>query len=247
MRHPGAGPPARKIGHLGGAPPSPCLPRSQGPHIGMSVRPWARATSAVWRWLINTRRRSQGYNWSFRSSRPCRNTANLPFSERAVVPFDMAGERIPSGTVHRLPADLRKALTADSPALDAWTHITPLAATSGSAGSSPPSATKRGSGASTGPTPSWATANGGPAAGRAAVTGRRTGGKARLSFPGVRPATSCHDRANADDLTARRSRAATLAEGSLNGSSGATGPSCNDEHVAPGPYPAPAGSTERRT
>ncbi len=39
----------------------------------------------------------------------------------------MAGERIPSGTVHRLPADLRKALTADSPALDAWTHITPLA------------------------------------------------------------------------------------------------------------------------
>lgn len=39
----------------------------------------------------------------------------------------MAGERVPSGTVHRLPADLRKALTADSPALDAWNDITPLA------------------------------------------------------------------------------------------------------------------------
>ena len=38
----------------------------------------------------------------------------------------MAGERIPSGTVHRLPADLRKALTADSSALDAWKQITPL-------------------------------------------------------------------------------------------------------------------------
>ena len=41
--HPGAGPPARKIGHLGGAPPSPCLPRSQGPHIGMRVKPGSQA------------------------------------------------------------------------------------------------------------------------------------------------------------------------------------------------------------
>ena len=38
----------------------------------------------------------------------------------------MAGEHIPSGIVHRLPADLRTALTADSPALDAWKQITPL-------------------------------------------------------------------------------------------------------------------------
>ncbi len=39
----------------------------------------------------------------------------------------MAGARVPSGALHALPADLRKALTADSPALDAWKHITPLA------------------------------------------------------------------------------------------------------------------------
>ena len=39
----------------------------------------------------------------------------------------MAGERVPSGTVHPLPADLRQALTTDEPALDAWQHITPLA------------------------------------------------------------------------------------------------------------------------
>lgn len=38
----------------------------------------------------------------------------------------MAEAAIPSGTVHKLPADLRKAL-ADSPALDAWRSITPLA------------------------------------------------------------------------------------------------------------------------
>ena len=34
---------------------------------------------------------------------------------------------MPSGTVHPLPADLRRALTTDTPALDAWTNITPLA------------------------------------------------------------------------------------------------------------------------
>jgi uncharacterized protein YdeI (YjbR/CyaY-like superfamily) len=38
----------------------------------------------------------------------------------------MARERIPSGTVHKLPADLRKALTADAPAVDAWKQITRL-------------------------------------------------------------------------------------------------------------------------
>jgi uncharacterized protein YdeI (YjbR/CyaY-like superfamily) len=33
----------------------------------------------------------------------------------------------PDGTVHKLPADLRKALTADDKALAAWNDITPLA------------------------------------------------------------------------------------------------------------------------
>lgn len=39
----------------------------------------------------------------------------------------MAENRIPSGTVHGLPADLRSALTADRVALDAWRDITSLA------------------------------------------------------------------------------------------------------------------------
>src|SRR5215467_10028565 len=34
---------------------------------------------------------------------------------------------ISGGMVHELPADLRKALSGDSKALDAWEHITPLA------------------------------------------------------------------------------------------------------------------------
>ena len=35
--------------------------------------------------------------------------------------------RVPGGVVHKLPGDLRKALTLNSAALDAWKDITPLA------------------------------------------------------------------------------------------------------------------------
>ncbi|MDH6287179.1 YdeI/OmpD-associated family protein [Rhodococcus sp. NM-2] len=34
---------------------------------------------------------------------------------------------VPSGTVHRVPADLQTALADDGPALKAWNDITPLA------------------------------------------------------------------------------------------------------------------------
>jgi hypothetical protein len=39
----------------------------------------------------------------------------------------MAIQKIPGGTVHTLPADMRKALTAKPKALAAWNDITPLA------------------------------------------------------------------------------------------------------------------------
>ena len=39
----------------------------------------------------------------------------------------VSSQRVPGGVVHRLPGDLRKALTANLAALDAWTDITPLA------------------------------------------------------------------------------------------------------------------------
>ena len=39
----------------------------------------------------------------------------------------MSGSRVPGGVVHKLPGDLRVALTANLTALDAWTDITPLA------------------------------------------------------------------------------------------------------------------------
>lgn len=39
----------------------------------------------------------------------------------------MIAIRIPGGTVHQLPVDLRKALSKDGVALTAWHDITPLA------------------------------------------------------------------------------------------------------------------------
>jgi len=39
----------------------------------------------------------------------------------------MTSQRVPGGVVHELPADLRKALIANTTALDAWKTITPLA------------------------------------------------------------------------------------------------------------------------
>jgi len=39
----------------------------------------------------------------------------------------MASVRVPGGVVHKLPADLRAALSANPTALSAWLDITPLA------------------------------------------------------------------------------------------------------------------------
>ena len=39
----------------------------------------------------------------------------------------MSEQVIPSGTVHKMPVDLRKALLADASGLAAWNDITPLA------------------------------------------------------------------------------------------------------------------------
>ena len=39
----------------------------------------------------------------------------------------MANKAISSGTVHKMPSDVRKALTSDRAALTAWEDLTPLA------------------------------------------------------------------------------------------------------------------------
>jgi uncharacterized protein YdeI (YjbR/CyaY-like superfamily) len=39
----------------------------------------------------------------------------------------VTSQRVPGGVVHKLPTDLRKALSANPAALEAWKDITPLA------------------------------------------------------------------------------------------------------------------------
>ncbi len=39
----------------------------------------------------------------------------------------MTSAKVPGGVVHEMPDDLRSALTENTPALDAWNDITPLA------------------------------------------------------------------------------------------------------------------------
>ena len=39
----------------------------------------------------------------------------------------VSSQRVPGGVVHKLPADLREALIANTTALEAWKDITPLA------------------------------------------------------------------------------------------------------------------------
>ncbi len=48
-------------------------------------------------------------------------------SAEALYGDPVSSQRVPSGVVHKLPGDLRKALIANPTALDAWKDITPLA------------------------------------------------------------------------------------------------------------------------
>jgi len=50
-----------------------------------------------------------------------------PGGHEALYRGSVSGPRVPGGVVHKLPGDLRKALVANSTALDAWKDITPLA------------------------------------------------------------------------------------------------------------------------
>ena len=57
---------------------------------------------------------------------PANALASIPDS-LVVYYSSMSNNDIPSGTVHKMPSDLRKALIADTAGLAAWNDITPLA------------------------------------------------------------------------------------------------------------------------
>jgi hypothetical protein len=52
--------------------------------------------------------------------------ASATFLRRVTVDV-VSSQRVPGGVVHKLPADLREVLIANTTALDAWKDITPLA------------------------------------------------------------------------------------------------------------------------
>ena len=63
------------------------------------------------------------------SSRADDLPVNRPDREAGAAHYHgpVSGQSVPGGVVHKLPADLRKALIANATALDAWNDITPLA------------------------------------------------------------------------------------------------------------------------
>jgi Bacteriocin-protection, YdeI or OmpD-Associated len=82
------------------------------------VRPAPRRRDARWPAKAGARGRHRAKSFPETVKRACaRLTYHGPVS----------GQRVPGGVVHKLPADLRKALIANATALDAWKNITPLA------------------------------------------------------------------------------------------------------------------------
>ncbi len=60
-----------------------------------------------------------------------RLVVEMPVGKNGLAPAHyhgpVSGQSVPGGVVHKLPADLRKALIANATALDAWKDITSLA------------------------------------------------------------------------------------------------------------------------
>ena len=82
----------------------------------------------------------------------------------------VSSQRVPGGVVHKLPADLRTALVANSTALELWKDITPLARNEFICWVEDAKQKRPGSAASGAPRRSWRKASAGPAAGRDART-----------------------------------------------------------------------------
>ena len=65
--------------------------------------------------------------WYPESPHACARPVIVPSGHEALYRSPVSSPRVPSGVVHKLPGDLRKALIANPTALDAWKDITPLA------------------------------------------------------------------------------------------------------------------------
>ena len=68
-----------------------------------------------------------GSFWRTRSKDETPGCPGAPKAKRCQSEFEMTTKTLPGGTVHKLPADFRKAIQADAAAKTLWADITPLA------------------------------------------------------------------------------------------------------------------------
>ncbi len=130
-RRQGQGPPPRQANQAQpaprGAPRRPCTaPASTAPPS------WATCSASYARPSTAPSNATNGVTPSTRaaSAELTPRLDNGWRSELASGPLPwpvVSSQRVPGGVVHKLPADLRKALIASTTALDAWKDITPLA------------------------------------------------------------------------------------------------------------------------
>ena len=77
---------------------------------------------------LSARQRLAAYSWPMTISTLAASPSNKEALRSRITLAAMSGTRVPGGVVHKLPADLREALIANSTALAAWQDITPLGA-----------------------------------------------------------------------------------------------------------------------
>jgi hypothetical protein len=115
-------------GHSLGGTVAPRVAAAEPPVAGLDTSGWWPVTA--WRsepgsaTAAPTCGRSRRTDWAARSPSRCTSATGWPL-DRYRGP--VSSQRVPSEVVHKLPADLRKALIANPTALDAWKDVTPLA------------------------------------------------------------------------------------------------------------------------
>jgi Bacteriocin-protection, YdeI or OmpD-Associated len=76
---------------------------------------------------LSARQRLAACSWPTTISTLAASPSNREAATSGISLAPMSSTRVPGGVVHKLPADLREALIANSTALAAWKDITPLA------------------------------------------------------------------------------------------------------------------------
>jgi bacteriocin resistance YdeI/OmpD-like protein len=103
------------------------IPRCTSPGTSKARYPTIDATPGALRGGAVTNSQTRPCSWPTTISTLAASPSNREALRSGITLAPMSSTRVPGGVVHKLPADLREALTANSTALAAWKDITPLA------------------------------------------------------------------------------------------------------------------------